>query len=138
MLKLFVAEQGSDKMMRFATAEDDRNKVVSALAQIEARSGICRLRKGVLLTPFEAQSALDSLDAESKRIIQQPINPSVLDAASMLIERHCLRAMDALQLGSAMVARDLLTAPDMRFIASDKSLLEAAEAEGFTVWDPTV
>jgi predicted nucleic acid-binding protein len=123
-------------MLAFARAEDDRNKVVSALAQVEARSGICRLRQGRLLTPAEAASAIDSLSSEIRRMIEQPVNPPFLEAASTLVERHYLRAMDAVQLGCAIVARELLAAPDMRFIASDKELLEAAQTEGFQTWNP--
>jgi predicted nucleic acid-binding protein len=69
-------------------------------------------------------------------MIEQPVNPPVLEAASTLVERHYLRAMDAVQLGCAIVARELLAAPDMRFIASDKELLEAAQTEGFQTWNP--
>jgi predicted nucleic acid-binding protein len=123
-------------MLQFANKEDDRNKVVSALAQLEARSAICRLRKGKLITPGEATTAIDSLAAEIRRIVEQPINPTVLEAAATLIDRHHLRALDAVQLGSAIVARYLLAASDMRFIASDKTLLEAARLEGFQTWDP--
>ena len=124
-------------MLRFAQAEDDRNKVVSALAQIEARSAICRLRKGSRMNSSEASLALDSLAAEMRRMVEQPVNPPVLEAASTLIDRYFLRAMDAVQLGCAIVARDLLAAPDMRLIASDKELLEAAHKEGFEIWDPS-
>ena len=131
-----MAEQGSDKMLRFAQVEDDRNKVVSALAQLEARSAIARLRKGSRMNSSEASLALISLAAEMRRMIEQPVNPTVLEAASSTIDRYCLRAMDAAQLGCAIVARDILQAPDMRFIASDKELLEAAVAEGFAVWNP--
>jgi predicted nucleic acid-binding protein len=123
-------------MMQFANAEDDRNKVVSALAHTEARSAICRLRQGMSITPAEASLALDALAAEMKRMIEQPINPPVLEAANTLIDRHYLRAMDAVQLGCAIVARDLLAAPDMRFIASDDALLKAASDEGFDIWNP--
>jgi predicted nucleic acid-binding protein len=135
-LKLFIDEEGSNKMLAFASAEDDRNKVVSALAQVEARSGICKLRQGRLLTPAETASAIDSLLSEMRRMIEQPINPPVLEAASTLVDRHYLRALDAIQLGCAIVARDLLGAPDMRFISSDKDLLDAAQAEGFETWNP--
>ena len=38
--------------------------------------------------------------------------------------------------GDAEPQGDLLAAVDMRFIASDKELLKAAQAEGFDVWDP--
>jgi predicted nucleic acid-binding protein len=123
-------------MLRFAQAEDDRNKVVSALAQIEARSAICRLRKGNRMSPSEAALALDLLTNELRRIVEQPINPPVLEAANTLIDRHTLRALDAVQLGCAVVARDLLAAPNMRFVASDKTLLDAARAEGFDIWNP--
>jgi predicted nucleic acid-binding protein len=71
-----------------------------------------------------------------KRIIEQPINPPVLEAASTLVERYYLRALDAVQLGCAIVARDLMAAPDMQLIASDKELLEAAQKEGFAIWNP--
>ena len=123
-------------MLRFAQVEDDRNKVVSALAQLEARSAIARLRKGSRMNSSEASLALISLAAEMRRMIEQPVNPTVLEAASSTIDIYCLRAMDAAQLGCAIVARDILQAPDMRFIASDKELLEAAVAEGFAVWNP--
>lgn len=123
-------------MVRFASAEDDRNKVVSALAQPEARSAICRLRQRKAVTPAEAAMALEALAAEMKRMIEQPILPAVLEAANALVERHYLRALDAVQLGCAMVARDRMGATDMRFVASDRELLEAAHKEGFGTWDP--
>lgn len=135
-MKLFIAEPGSDEMVRFASTEDDRNKVVSALSQVEARSAICRLRQGNSITPAEASSALDALIGEMKRLIEQPVNPQVLEAANIVIDRHYLRALDAVQLGCAIVARDTLAAPEMRFIASDESLLSAARAEGFDTWNP--
>jgi hypothetical protein len=84
----------------------------------------------------EASIALRSIAAEAKRMIEQPINPPVLEAASVLVDRHYLRALDAIQLGCAIVARDLLAAPDMRVVSSDKGLLEAAHAEGFDIWNP--
>jgi predicted nucleic acid-binding protein len=123
-------------MLHFASAVDDRNKVVSALAQVEARSAICRLRQGKAITQAEASSALLSIAGDVKRVIEQPINPPVLEAAIALVERHYLRALDAVQLGCAIVARDLLAAPDMRLVASDKELLEAAQKEGFDTWNP--
>jgi len=123
-------------MIRFAIAEDDRAKVVSALTQIEARSAICRLRKEKKLTSEQVSVAVGALDGDMRRIIQQPVLPPVLEAANAMVERHYLRALDAVQLASAIVARDLLAAPDMRFIASDKDLLVAARKEGFDTWNP--
>lgn len=88
------------------------------------------------MTSDEASIALDSIAAEVRRMIEQPINPPVLEAASTLVERHYLRALDAVQLGCAIVARDLLAAPEMRMVASDSDLLKAAKKEGFETWNP--
>jgi predicted nucleic acid-binding protein len=123
-------------MLKFFMAGGDRKKIVSAIAQIGACSAICRLRKGSRMSLDEASIALRSIAAEAKRMIEQPINPPVLEAASVLVDRHYLRALDAIQLGCAIVARDLLAAPDMRVVSSDKGLLEAAHAEGFDIWNP--
>jgi predicted nucleic acid-binding protein len=123
-------------MLRFWLAEHDRNKVVSAIAKIEARSAICRLRKEGRVSPDEVSLAFFSIAAEIKRLTEQPVTPLVLDAASLLIDRHNLRSLDAVQLGSAVVVRDLMSAPDMRFIASDHALLDAAKLEGFGIGNP--
>jgi hypothetical protein len=125
------------KMAQFADAVDDRSKVMSVLTAVEGSSALCRLRKSKFMSLAEADLALKLLSAGMTNVILQPVNPQVLEAASILIDRHYLRAMDAVQLGSAVVARDLMNAPDMRFIASDKELLAAALAEGFDVWDPS-
>lgn len=88
------------------------------------------------MLPDEAVLALHFIAAALGRMIEQPITPAVLNAATILAERHSLRALDAVQLGCVVVARDSLAATDMRFIASDKELLEAAAKEGFDIWNP--
>ena len=135
-LKLFVAEQGSDRMLAFAATENDTSKVVSALLPVEAHSAICRLRMGMRLKPEAASSALEAIAEEIQHLLVQPLTPSVLEAAQRLAERYSLRALDSLQLGSAIMAKTTFDALQMRFIASDHELLRAAEAESFTIWNP--
>jgi predicted nucleic acid-binding protein len=136
LLKLFVIEVGSAKMSQFSSGEDDKNKVISSLSPLEARSAICRLRRSKLLSPSQHSSALDSLERDIQQMIEQPVSPLILDTAKSIVDRHHLRALDAIQLGSAIVARELLAAQDMRFISSDLDLLDAARAEGFETWNP--
>jgi len=124
-------------MLHFYSNQDDRNKVVSAITPIEARSAIYRFRCRRLLSPKQTSAAIARLAHEIGRIVQQPINAIVLEVSSLMIDRHQLRSLDAIQLAAAIIARDLVSAPDMRFIASDKELLEAAQAERFDVWDPS-
>lgn len=135
-MKLFIAEQGSEKMLRFAETADDGNTVVSSVAQIEARSAIARLYKGSRISSVERVRACDALASDVGRMIEQPVTTSVLETAIWLVDRHDLRGLDAVQLASAIVFRELLGDPKMRLIASDKALLEAALKEGFAAWDP--
>ena len=88
------------------------------------------------MTPDEATVALDAISAEMRRLIEQPVNPQVIEAANALVDRHTLRALDAVQLGSAVIARELLGRQEMRLVSSDQNLLEAAQVEGFATWNP--
>jgi predicted nucleic acid-binding protein len=123
-------------MTQFASTEDAQNMVVSSITLIEGRSVLCRLRKGFVLTPAETTQALNALDLHVGRMVQQPSNSPVIDAAQELVDRYSLKAMDSLQLASAVVVRRLMGVPHVRFISSDKELLVAATAEGFETWDP--
>jgi uncharacterized protein len=62
----------------------------------------------------------------------------VLDTAKQLVERHPLRAYDAVQLAAAIHARRTLPAQSssITFLSADTRLLVAAQAEGFTTDDP--
>ena len=57
----------------------------------------------------------------------------------MLLERHPLRAYDAVQLASGLFANDLLIAmeqPTLTFLCADDRLLAAAQAEGLAIDNP--
>ena len=49
----------------------------------------------------DAAAALDILRMEAARMVQQPLNPAVLEAARQLLDRTTLRWPDTLQLGAA-------------------------------------
>jgi predicted nucleic acid-binding protein len=59
-------------------------------------------------------------------------NESLRASALALLERHQLRAADALQLAAAMVARSRWDS-DLAFVTLDLRLAEAASAEAFVV-----
>jgi len=58
---------------------------------------------------------------------------SVRTAAIALLSRRELRAADALQLGAALIARDLADSRLSAFVTGDERLAVAAAAEGFDV-----
>jgi hypothetical protein len=69
-------------------------------------------------------------------MVQEPLNPAVLEAARQLLDRTTLRWPDALQLGAALVARDMFQGTEIIFVSASAQLLEAAKTEGFHTLDP--
>lgn len=69
-------------------------------------------------------------------MVQQPLNPAVLECARQLLDRYELRSADALQLASAIVAREIFPGLEIIFVSALPRLLEAARAERFETLDP--
>lgn len=68
-----------------------------------------------------------------------PLNESIINLACEMLERHPLRAYDAIHLGTAIAINRLLVADRMSaltFLCADKRLLNAATAEGLAVDNP--
>ena len=67
------------------------------------------------------------------------ISRFIIDLAVSLTQNHKLRGYDAVQLATALVADEALTAAGLSrltFVAADENLLTAANAEGVTTEDP--
>ena len=132
-----MSEAGSDKIIDLAQSAEDSQKLSSALAVLEVRSAIRRREHIGDLSTTLANQALQILNAEARRMIQYPITSTTLERAAALVDRQQLRALDSIQLATAMGARDCLGEDDaILFIASDRKLLTAAAREGFDIWDP--
>ena len=125
-------------MIDFLTSSAAGTLTVSALAALEVRSAVRRREVLGEIDPKQAQQAVATLLCETARIQEQPITSALLVQAGAHVDRYSLRALDAIQLASAVL---LKTAggphSQARFVASDQKLLKAAQAEGFEVWDPS-
>jgi predicted nucleic acid-binding protein len=67
------------------------------------------------------------------------VEPAHITTACELIERHALRAYDAVQLAVAIAVRRKLlgaSAEPFRFVSADADLTAAAKAEGMSVVEP--
>ena len=136
-IKLFVQEQGTDALIRLMEAAEDNRKLISSSTPLEIYASIRRRERLGEISPEDATSALSVLRIESARMVQQPLNPAVLEAARQLLDRSKLRWTDALQLGSALAAREMFQGTAILFVSASPLMLEAAENEGFGVLDPT-
>ncbi len=134
--KLFVQEPGTDALIRLMEAVEDNRKLIAASAPLEVYAAIRRRERSGGISGADAMAALEILRMESARMVQEPLNPAVLEAARQLIDRTNLRWPDALQLGAAIVAREMFQGTEIVFVSASRPLLDAAKAEGFPVLDP--
>ena len=134
--KLFVFEPGTDALIRLMESVEDNRKLIAASAPLEVYAAIRRRERAGDISSANATAAFEILRIEAARMVQEPLNPAVLEAARQLIDRSRLRWTDALQLGAAMVAREMFRGTEIIFVSASTTLLDAARAEGFHCLNP--
>jgi uncharacterized protein len=134
--KLFVREAGTDALIRLLESIEDNRKLIAASTPLEVYAAVRRRERSGAISKENAQAALEILRLESARTVQEPLNPAVLECARQLLDRTYLRWPDALQLGAALVARDMFQGTAIIFVSASKTLLEAAAAEGLETINP--
>lgn len=142
-VKLFVREPGTDALIQLMEKVEDNRKLISAATPLEVYAAIRRRERSGQIAPEDAASALGMLRLEAARMVQQPLNPAVLEAARQLLDRPLfervpLRWPAALQLGAALAAHHMFQGAAIIFVSASATLLEAARAEGFEAIDPTL
>lgn len=136
-VKLFVQEAGTDAIIRLMEATEDNRKLISAGTPLEVYAALKRRERSGGIASEDSEAARNILRVEAARMVQQPLNPAVLEAARQLIDRHELRSSEALQLGAAVVAREMFQGMEILFVSADPALLKAAKLERFETLDPT-
>ncbi len=134
--KLFVREAGTATLIGMLGTVEDNRKLISAATPLEIHAAIRRRERSGQIAPEAAAAALEMLRIESARMVQQPLNPAVLEAALQLLDRTTLRWAEALQLGSVLAARDMFPDTEIVFVTSSAPLLEAAKSHGLETIDP--
>jgi len=134
--RLFVREPGTDALIRLMESVEDNRKLISAATPLEIYAAIRRKERAGQIGTEAAATVLDLLRAESARMVQQPVNPGVLEAARQLLDRTALRWPEALQLGAALAARDMFPGTEITFITASAPLEEAAKISGLDTLNP--
>ena len=135
--KLFVREPGTEALIRLMDKVEDNRKLIAAGTPLEVHAAIRRRERTGVIAGGDAQAALDILRLESARMVQQPMNPAVLETARELLDRTTLCWASAMQLGAAVTARNMFQGTPIIFVSASPELLEAAQAEGLETLDPT-
>lgn len=115
--------------------------VISQIAPVEVLSGVMRrTREGLLSerTAREARLIIDRHASQEYEVVA--LTDDVVRRAEDLLERHTLRASDAIQLASALQSSDrldIVASGALAFVSADTRLLAAAEREGLMTVDPS-
>ena len=125
-MKRYVREAGSEAVRGWLASG---TPATSRLSEVEiAQALLRRWREGA----FDARSrdrALAALTRDLQALTVVEIGPAVTARARVLLERHVLRAADAIQLASCLLLRDG-AGGSLTFAAFDERLSLAARAEG--------
>jgi predicted nucleic acid-binding protein len=139
LVKLYVYETGTDRLLGLTASDAKHRFAILSLAQIEFRAAIRRRQRGGEIPDPAANELIESFSrhVEGKFLIQS-FSDSLVDVASALIDSYPLRGHDAAQLAGYLVLRSLSGNEEPIFVCSDKVLLAAARNEGCVVLDPSV
>ena len=129
VVPLVISEPTTGTMI--AMLADDREIALSWFTSVEVTSAICRRWRetGDDVTKRNSDELIDALLRKALEI--RDIR-SVALHARVILERHALKAADALQLASALVLQATEDQP-LPFVTLDHRLADAARAEGLTV-----
>jgi predicted nucleic acid-binding protein len=139
LLKQHVDEPGN-AWFRQLVVSQDVVIMTTELSLVEVYSAFNRLvREGRL-----AGNSYEDLTTRLKRLFQSryaliPTSTNVFKMACELLERHPLRAYDAMHLASAIFANQPFVTtgePGLTFLSADHRLLAAATGEGFAIFNP--
>ncbi|MFN8511395.1 MAG: type II toxin-antitoxin system VapC family toxin [Thermomicrobiales bacterium] len=141
LLKRYVVEPGSRWIRALTSPAVGHELFVAAIVRVEAVSALARRRREGRLSALGARNLRLLIERQIGRCIVAEANDAVLQRACDLLERHALRAYDAVQLASALESNDRLQAralAPITFVSADQRLLAAASAEGLAVEDPNL
>jgi hypothetical protein len=140
LVKRYVEEVGSPWLRRLVARPVHQVVYTAALTEVEMCSALQRLVRERRIEASQAQRLTQRLVQHcTHRYHLLRVTRPLVTQAGQLVERHPLRAYDAVQLACALAVRRLLHQyhlPAPLFVAADEALLAAAHAEGFMVANP--
>lgn len=142
LIKRYVAETGSEWVRALADPTSGNLLLTSRLTIVETRSALARRRREAPIGDDDHSLLLRVL--ASHALAQYhfvEVEAPVVELAGTLLDRHILRAYDAVQLASALIIDQALVAAGLSplvFVAADDRLLIAAQAEGLPTDNPNL
>ncbi len=136
LVKLYVRESGTARMLELATADADDRFVILSLAQVEVQSAVRRRQRAGDLSASVADKLLamfqDHLEVGFE---QQHVGDVEVQSACALVDQYALTTMDAIHM-AAFVSLSMEVRPGGAiFVSADRELLRAVEAQQLVTID---
>jgi uncharacterized protein len=138
LVKRYLSEAGSAYVRRLFHGTG-ATFYQTFLTPLETISALYRRQRAGQISTEELSVLLKSYAVHShEEYLLLPHSDSLTEAAGPLIARHPLRALDALQLASALALRNILPAeaPPLIFLSADDRLVTAARQEHLQAVNP--
>jgi predicted nucleic acid-binding protein len=126
LVKLYVAEPGSDAVRRLVT--EAAVVATSGIAYPETRVALARRRRERALGPAAFATARRAFEEDWPRYLAVDVSASICRAAGELAERYRLRGYDSVHLASYLEVARRAGAAETRFSSDDQRLIRAAKA----------
>lgn len=140
LVKRHISETGSAWIKQEFDAASGNRIITTKLSVVEVLSAMNRQRREANITTAEyTKFSGDFLSFVQTDYEMFELSDAVLLEAQRLLETYPLRAGDAIQLASSLLANAQLQSanlPALIFLASDARLLTAANSEGLPTDDP--
>lgn len=140
LIKRHISETGSAWVKQEFSQSSGNDVITSKLGIAEVLSGLNRRRREASISTADYTKFSKDFTAVSRfQYKMMDLTDAVLLEAQRLLETYPLRAGDAIQLASALLANAQLQSanlPALIFLASDARLVPAAKGEGLLADDP--
>ncbi len=130
LVKRYVHEPESTRVRRLLRAGD---VALCRLSEVEVISAFARLAREAAISPAARDRAATAFVADIPAWTVVEITPDVTRTARRLLLQHALRSGDAVQLGAALLLQEAIRRPLQEFVAYDRRLLDAAQAEQLSI-----
>ncbi len=129
-MKRFVRERGSERVREIVAL--DEYLATAKIAFAEWYAALTRRKREGDLSATDYSLACRNFEEDWHSYVRVETRDEVLTLARDLIKRRPLRGFDAIHLAAALTLRRMLGS-EIRFVASDARLLDAAKSERLKV-----